>query len=126
MAPQVDDYYLNVLDWSQGNVLAVGLGSCLYLWNSATCEIDLLLDNGTPENIVTSLKWNGVNLLISFRFSFLSELLYCAVFRMDHRSQLGVQTAQSKSGMQALKYTAVLFCCFREKISNVPSHSCRK
>ena len=27
-----DDYYLNLLDWSKSNMLAVGLSSCVYLW----------------------------------------------------------------------------------------------
>jgi len=27
-----DDFYLNLLDWSNQNMLAVGLSSCVYLW----------------------------------------------------------------------------------------------
>ncbi|CAN0547403.1 unnamed protein product, partial [Ectocarpus sp. 12 AP-2014] len=31
-APQLqDDFYLNLVDWSSLNVLAVGLGACVYL-----------------------------------------------------------------------------------------------
>lgn len=30
----VDDYYLNLMDWSSGNVLAVALGAHVYLWNA--------------------------------------------------------------------------------------------
>ena len=29
-----DDFYLNLVDWSASNVLAVGLGSCVYLWSA--------------------------------------------------------------------------------------------
>ena len=29
-----DDFYLNVLDWSDYNILAVGLGSFVYLWSA--------------------------------------------------------------------------------------------
>lgn len=34
-----DDYYLNLLDWSSQNVLAVGLGTAVYLWNASTCQV---------------------------------------------------------------------------------------
>ena len=30
-----DDYYLNLLDWSSQNILAVGLASNIYLWSAA-------------------------------------------------------------------------------------------
>ena len=35
-----DDYYLNLLDWSAQNVLAVGLGPTVYLWNASTCQVN--------------------------------------------------------------------------------------
>jgi len=31
-----DDYYLNLLDWSSSNILAVGLASNIYLWSAVT------------------------------------------------------------------------------------------
>lgn len=30
----VDDYYLNLVDWSPNNILAAALGSTVYLWNA--------------------------------------------------------------------------------------------
>lgn len=34
-APEIlDDYYLNLLDWGDNNLLAVCLNQCLYLWNA--------------------------------------------------------------------------------------------
>lgn len=35
----VDDYYLNLLDWSHSNILAVCLAQTVYLWNAYTGEI---------------------------------------------------------------------------------------
>jgi hypothetical protein len=32
----VDDYDLNLLDWSANNTVAIALGSSVYLWNAAT------------------------------------------------------------------------------------------
>ena len=33
-----DDFYLNLVDWSAQNVLAVGLGPCVYLWSACTSK----------------------------------------------------------------------------------------
>lgn len=42
-APQLqDDFYLNLVDWSSQNVLAVGLGSCVYLWSACTSKVRLM------------------------------------------------------------------------------------
>jgi cell division cycle 20-like protein 1 (cofactor of APC complex) len=35
-----DDFYLNLIDWSQRNVLAVGLGSRVYLWSATTAKVE--------------------------------------------------------------------------------------
>lgn len=34
-----DDYYLNLVDWSHGNVVAVALGSSVYLWSAHTAKV---------------------------------------------------------------------------------------
>ena len=41
-----DDYYLNLVDWSSQNTLAVGLGSCVYLWSASTSKVTKLYDLG--------------------------------------------------------------------------------
>lgn len=53
----VDDYYLNLLDWGSGNVLAIALGNTVYLWDASdgsTTELVTLDDENGP---VTSVKW---------------------------------------------------------------------
>ena len=46
-APEIrNDYYLNLVDWSSGNVLAVALDSSVYLWNAGSGGILLLAANG--------------------------------------------------------------------------------
>lgn len=60
-APQLqDDFYLNLVDWSSQNVLAVGLGSCVYLWSAATSRVVKLCElsqEGSP-NSVASVAWS--------------------------------------------------------------------
>ena len=52
-----DDFYLNLVDWSAQNVLAVGLGSCIYLWSASNSKVTKLSDIG-PSNRVTSVQWS--------------------------------------------------------------------
>jgi cell division cycle 20-like protein 1 (cofactor of APC complex) len=60
-----DDFYLNLVDWSAKNVLAVGLGSCVYLWSACTskvtklCDLSDGVDVGTSQEspAVTSVAW---------------------------------------------------------------------
>ena len=53
----VDDYYLNLLDWSSDNMLAVCLAQTVYLWNSDSGEIKQLFDTEDDNDIVTSVAW---------------------------------------------------------------------
>jgi len=62
-----DDFYLNLVDWSLQNVLAVGLGSCVYLWSACTSKVTKLCDLGThTQDAVTSVAWTqrGIHLAV--------------------------------------------------------------
>ncbi|XP_077294113.1 cell division cycle 20 protein fzy isoform X2 [Arctopsyche grandis] len=52
----IDDYYLNLLDWSASNILAVALGNSIYLWNAGTGQIEELLTLEGSDH-VCSLAW---------------------------------------------------------------------
>lgn len=51
-----DDFYLNLVDWSSSNVLAVGLSSCVYLWSAYTSRVMKLCELG-DNDVVTSVSW---------------------------------------------------------------------
>lgn len=51
----IDDYYLNLVDWSCKNVLAVALNDSVYLWREDNVQRLCSLDD---ENFVTSLSWS--------------------------------------------------------------------
>lgn len=53
----VDNYYLNLLDWSCNNVLAVALNQTVYLWNAVSGGIEELTTVEGEEDYVTSLSW---------------------------------------------------------------------
>ncbi|OKL55965.1 hypothetical protein UA08_08633 [Talaromyces atroroseus] len=54
----LDDYYLNLLDWSSGNQVAIGLERNVYVWSADTGSVDCLLET-SPDTYVSSVKWSG-------------------------------------------------------------------
>ncbi|EGW33594.1 uncharacterized protein SPAPADRAFT_50456 [Spathaspora passalidarum NRRL Y-27907] len=57
-APELsDDFYLNLVDWGAQDILAVGLGDSVYLWDGSTQSVDRLCNLNKDK--VTSLNWIG-------------------------------------------------------------------
>lgn len=52
-----DDFYLDVLHWSQSNIIAVGLGKSLYLWEALSSKITKLLQFDGDDS-VASVAWS--------------------------------------------------------------------
>jgi cell division cycle 20-like protein 1 (cofactor of APC complex) len=50
-----DDFYLNLVDWGSSNVLGVGLGNSVYMWNSQTGRVTKLCE--LRDDSVTSVNW---------------------------------------------------------------------
>lgn len=58
-APQLqDDFYLNLVDWSAQNELAVGLNQAVYIWSASTQQVKRLCDMPV-DNSVTSVGWSN-------------------------------------------------------------------
>ena len=51
-----DDYYLNVVDWSSTDNLAVGLSNAVYMWNFNTNQIEKVMAN-EEQNNVSCVAW---------------------------------------------------------------------
>ncbi|KRK00519.1 fizzy-related protein homolog [Drosophila yakuba] len=59
-APELqDDFYLNLIDWSSKNTLAVGLGCSVYLWSAVSGQVTRLCDFNNEDNLVTAVSWHG-------------------------------------------------------------------
>jgi cell division cycle protein 20 (cofactor of APC complex) len=54
----LDDYYLNLLDWSSGNQVAIGLERNVYVWSAESGSVSCLLETA-PDTYVSSVKWSG-------------------------------------------------------------------
>lgn len=59
-----DDFYLNLIDWSQNNILAVGLGTSVYLWSAESSRVTKLCDLGNTD-MVTSVQYGKEGNLLS-------------------------------------------------------------
>ncbi|XP_021752411.1 cell division cycle 20.1, cofactor of APC complex-like [Chenopodium quinoa] len=53
----INDYYLNLLDWGKGNVLAIALENTVYLWDASTHTTLELVTVSDDEGPVTSVSW---------------------------------------------------------------------
>uniref|UniRef100_A0A674N1L8 Cell division cycle 20 homolog n=1 Tax=Takifugu rubripes TaxID=31033 RepID=A0A674N1L8_TAKRU len=57
-APELrNDFYLNLLDWSSRNFLAVALHNNVYLWDATRGDIIFLMKLEREEDYVCSLSW---------------------------------------------------------------------
>jgi cell division cycle 20-like protein 1 (cofactor of APC complex) len=57
-----DDYYLNLIDWSNQDILAVALGSCVYLWSAVNNKVSKLCELSEQ---VTSVAWSPKGCFLS-------------------------------------------------------------
>jgi len=57
-----DDFYLHLLDWSNNDLLAVGLDKSVYLWDAKTSSVNLL--TSFQDEQVTSIGWLKENHLL--------------------------------------------------------------
>lgn len=60
----VDDYYLNLLDWSSSNQVAIGLERNVYVWSAEAGTVNCLLET-TPDTYISSVKWSGDGAYVS-------------------------------------------------------------
>ena len=95
-----DDFYLNLVDWSSQNVLAVGLGSCVYLWSACTCKVTKLVDLA-PNDMVNSVSWSQRGTYLSVGTAHGDTLIFDIsklkqIRKMDgHRARVGTMAWNS-------------------------------
>jgi len=82
-APSIqDDFYLNLVDWSSQNQLAVGLSSCVYLWNASTSQVMKLCE--LTDDVATSVSWiqRGTHLAVG------TEKGNVQIWDVNHKRQI--------------------------------------
>ena len=56
---------INTLDWGSANLLAVALGSVVYVWNADTSSIKELYRTGFTSQYNTAVKWDQSGRLLA-------------------------------------------------------------
>ncbi|OQR80130.1 cell division cycle protein 20-like [Tropilaelaps mercedesae] len=54
----VDDFYLNLLDWSARNAVAVALGANLFMWNAQTGSIEHLIELSDQQDYISAVQFS--------------------------------------------------------------------
>ncbi|NXP03939.1 CD20B protein, partial [Thinocorus orbignyianus] len=52
-----NDYYLNILDWSLENLIAVAVGPAAHIWNGETLQAIESIDLNSSSKYISSLAW---------------------------------------------------------------------
>ncbi|XP_032865082.1 cell division cycle protein 20 homolog B [Tyto alba] len=52
-----NDYYLNILDWSLENLIAVAVGPAVHIWNGGTLQAIESIDLNSSSKYISSLAW---------------------------------------------------------------------
>ncbi|KAJ3043637.1 ubiquitin-protein transferase activating protein [Rhizophlyctis rosea] len=84
-----NDYYINVLDWSALDVIAVGLGSKAYTWEVETSKVTEIMSVPWPDHMsAISFSPTGKNLALASEHGLLHILDFTTkthTFRLSHR-----------------------------------------
>ncbi|XP_010281664.1 PREDICTED: cell division cycle protein 20 homolog B [Phaethon lepturus] len=52
-----NDYYLNILDWSPENLIAIAVGPAAHIWNGGTLQAFESIDLNSSSKYISSLAW---------------------------------------------------------------------
>jgi WD40 repeat protein len=52
-----DDFYLNLLDWSDKNQIAVALDSSLYIWSGCSTDVTRLYETSQLNDYICSVSF---------------------------------------------------------------------
>lgn len=52
-----DDFYLNLLDWSDKNQIAVALDSSLYIWSGCSTDVTRLYETSQINDYICSVSF---------------------------------------------------------------------
>jgi WD40 repeat protein len=107
-----DDFYLNLVDWSYRNTLAVGLGASVYLWAASTAKIQQLCDLGEGDS-VSSVTWmyEGSHLAVG------TNLGRTLIYDVTTKKQL------AELAPHAARVGSMAWCGFSSSTGVVPGYS---
>jgi WD40 repeat protein len=99
-----DDFYLNLVDWGSSNVLGVGLGSSVFMWNSQTGRVTKLCE--LKDDTVTSVSW--IQRVSTPCKLYLFSIEMTSDIHREPTSRSVLERAWCKSGTQSIADVCVL------------------
>ncbi len=72
----LDDYYLNLVDWSSQNLIAIALGTAVYLWDPSDSSIRVLVDLSSSSTPITAVSFSAGGLTLAVGCDNAATLLY--------------------------------------------------
>ncbi|KAI3987092.1 hypothetical protein MKX01_036882 [Papaver californicum] len=112
-----DDFYLNLVDWSSQNVLAVALGTCVYLWSATSSKVTKLCDLG-PDDGVCSVQWTKEGSFLSIGTS-LGQVQVCGLHWSHDDRELASGGNDNQNQIMVWKYPTM------GKVATLTGHSLR-
>ncbi|CAL9026167.1 unnamed protein product [Prunus brigantina] len=90
----VDNFYLNLLDWSSSNILAIALGNSVYLWNPSHRSIVELVTIDDEDGPITSISWalDGQHIAVGLNNSWVQlwdSVRFKGTLRGGHHGRVG-------------------------------------
>lgn len=61
-----DDFYLNLIDWSYNNNIAVGLQNSIYIWSGCSSKVEKLYESGDYSDYVCSVAFGKNSPFLAF------------------------------------------------------------
>ncbi len=117
-----DDFYINVLDWSKDNLIAVGLTNSVYVWDYKSKKIIKLVEI-EDDHYVSSIKWdqfsnkiavgNSEGKLEIYDFNKGKTLLSTSL----HNDRLGSISFHNNLLLTGSKLGRISFCDIRDRKS---------
>lgn len=56
-----DDFYLNLLDWSEENCIGVGLNSSLFVWSGCSSKVKKIYEGRNAHEEINSVNFMRQN-----------------------------------------------------------------
>nr|DAD24510.1 TPA_asm: hypothetical protein HUJ06_025974 [Nelumbo nucifera] len=87
----LDDYSVNLLDWSSRNVLSVALENTVYLWDASNKSVNELLTTNNENGPITSVSWSpdGRHIAIGLNNSDVQIWGFYSQSKGRHQSRVG-------------------------------------
>uniref|UniRef100_A0A1I7SCR3 WD_REPEATS_REGION domain-containing protein n=1 Tax=Bursaphelenchus xylophilus TaxID=6326 RepID=A0A1I7SCR3_BURXY len=113
-APTInDDFYLNIMDWGQTNVVAVALDNVVYLWHAESGDVDTLDEFDGVS--VSSVKWSEEGRYLSVGLTNGQLKLYDVTTKRNLRT---ITSQLQRIGCISWKKSVVTYGCRSGRIYN--------